>query len=440
MNNEDSLAALTLKVPLGQSFSSVLISFVTEGARSFGLGERETGPLALAVEGLFSYLCGEKTATGPLEVKCTSGRYYIAVRVSFASGEFNFRPVNITSTIGLDDDSRLDNLELFLTSHLVDSFRVSQKKDGHYEILLIKEKSYPPAPEGTAPPSSASGEFVIRPAGTEDLKLLSQLVRSHYNEVYLKQDFEYPGKIVDMVQGGDYRALIAIDHEGHLGGGLLWHAPSPRIAECIGPYIFNQNHGPRVAEALIEGCLGALARTLVLGIIVYHPSLDEAFAHFEHLAMIEMWDNDGTRRPMHVFFRQIGEDQGAVVFAHPAIEEFLNNEYERLVCPRKLRLLRDAGETKHKYSSLSCQMSRSEGWVFIAPQIYGSDAAENLDNHLKLFKKEKMKNIFFHMDLAHHWQVEFTPALLSRGFRPKYIIPHGGDLDMMIFQWEQGLQ
>jgi len=72
--------------------------------------------------------------------------------------------------------------------------------------------------------------------------------------------------------------------------------------------------------------------------------------------------------------------------------------------------------------------------VSLLPMRPGKDMEENLRNHLRLLWNEGWRNIFFEMDLAKSWQVEFTPALFKNNFHPCLLLPYAGEGDLVLFQ------
>jgi hypothetical protein len=66
--------------------------------------------------------------------------------------------------------------------------------------------------------------------------------------------------------------------------------------------------------------------------------------------------------------------------------------------------------------------------------VNGQDREENIGQHLRLFQREGIKNIFFELDLGQSGQVDFAVPLLNNGFSPRIIVPYGGMGDLLVFQ------
>jgi len=62
--------------------------------------------------------------------------------------------------------------------------------------------------------------------------------------------------------------------------------------------------------------------------------------------------------------------------------------------------------------------------------------SENVSRHVQLLLHEGLRNLFFMVDLSQAWQAAFIGALLPNGFRPCLILPHAGEGDLLLFQFE----
>ena len=120
---------------------------------------------------------------------------------------------------------------------------------------------------------------------------------------------------------------------------------------------------------------------------------------------------------------------------HPELEDFLRTFYKSLFFARKIRLTQHGGEQRPAYSVLAPQFDRVSGQVTLRAIWDGADIAENLARHVIVFKAENMRNIFFEVDLAQAWQVNLIPTLLANKFRPRLLLPYGGEADIVVFQY-----
>jgi len=429
-NNREVL----LSVAADSVFLPLVTSFVENGAIGLGLGRAEAMSLTLATEEIFSYLCQIASPDEMVEISCSGGGYYVRAVFHFSVEDFNMRAFNLTTSVSVDDEASLEEMGLLIASRTVERFQVLKERGKGVQLTLIKEKKYPSSDEDTVPTAMPLKEFSIQEPNPEEMKLLALLVSRHYQDLITPDFFEYPGKFVDMVEGGECRAAMALAPDGHLGGGIIWRWAGLKTVECFGPYLFNQDPDSSIPESLLENCLGHIAKTHAVGLINRYPTGDLPKEHFEPLGSLTIFQQDGPPTSLTAYFRQMQEDPGTSVWSHPELEGFLQGEFSRLVLPREIRLVKDLGETKTRFSVLSTEFDRSQNMVTLRPIGPGMDAGENLANHLKLLSRESLLSVFFEMDLAEPWHTEFTPALLKHGFTPRLVLPYAGKSDMVIFQ------
>ena len=433
MNSKNNREVL-LSVAADSVFLPLVTSFVENGAIGLGLGRAEAMSLTLAAEEIFSYLCQIASPDEMVEISCSGGGYYVRAVFHFSVEDFNMRAFNLTTSVSVDDEASLEEMGLLIASRTVERFQVLKERGKGVQLTLIKEKKYPSSDEDTVPAARPLKEFSIQDPNPEEMKLLALLVSRHYQDLVTPDFFEYPGKFVDMVESGECRAAMALAPDGHLGGGIVWRWMGLKTVECFGPYLFNQDSDSSIPEALLENCIGAIAKTHAVGLINRYPTDDLPEEHFEPLGSLAIFQQDGPPTSLTAYFRQMQEDPGTSVWSHPELEGFLQGEFSRLVLPREIRLVKDLGETKTRFSVLSTEFDRSQNMVTLRPIRPGMDAGENLANHLKLLSRESLLSVFFEMDLAEPWHTEFTPALLKHGFTPRLVLPYAGKSDVVIFQ------
>lgn len=425
---------VSLSVATDSVFLPLATSFVENASVGLGLGRSEALALTLSTEEIFSYLCQMATPDQMVEILCSGGGYYVRADFHFSVEDFNMRAFNLTSTVSVDDEASLEEMGLLIASRLVERFQVSKKRGGGVQLTLIKEKKYPASDEETVPAARQLTEFSVQEPNSEEVKLLALLVSRYYQDRIVPNFFQYPGKFVDMIESGECRAALAQSPDGHVGGGIAWHWMGLKTVECFGPYMFNQNPDSPIPEALLESCLGAIAKTNAVALINRYPTDDLPREHFEPLGSLTIFTQEDSPTSHTACFRQMQEDPGTSVWSHPDMEDFLRGEYSRLVLPREIRLVRDLGETKTRFSVLTAEFDRSQKMVTLRPIHQGMDAGENLAGHLKLLSRESLLNVFFEMDLAEPWHTEFTPALLKQGFTPRLVLPYAGKSDVVLFQ------
>ncbi len=434
---QDAHPGALLRVPAGESFLPLVTSFVEKIALILGLAKAEALSLTLATEEVFLHLCRVILPQGgDVEVDCLSGGYHVRVDFRFPARDFNLRAFNLTATVSVADEAALEEMGLVLASRSVDRFQLTRQEGQGLRLRLIKEKAYP-ADNAEGPLTSrALTKFSVRAPQPEEMKIFSPLAKKYYQGQIIPNFFHYPGKLVDMMRGGEYSAAVALGPAGEIGGGILWHGSGPRMVECFGPYLFNQDAGSSIAGALLEACIGAIAKTPAVGLINRFPTPEFPRQQFESLGSVLVHTADEPPRQQTAWFRQLHEDLGSITWAHPALEGFLKKEYQRLVLPRDIRLLRDAGEGRSQNSVLSAEFDRLNGQVTLHPVWPGADMETNVAQHLKLLKQEGLRNIFFLVDLGQAWQADFAPALLQNGFLARLVLPYAGEGDLVVFQFE----
>ena len=425
---------VSMTVPADVGFLTLTTSFVEQAGLGLGLGQGEALALTLATEELFSYLCGQASPDRQVNVHCRSGGYYVRAEFDFPVEDFNMKAFNLTARVSFEDEASLMEMGLLIAARSVDRFQVIEESGG-LKLILIKEKAYPEADGEPLPPAPQLETFSIRPPNPEELKVFVRQVACHYPAHLMPNAFRYPGKVVDMVDGGDYRSALAVGPGGEIGGGILWHWIGTKTVECFGPYLFEQPAESAMPESLLDACLGAIARTPVVGLISRLPTEHLPASYFEPLGTVIVPQQQGREAiDLEARFRQMQEDPGSTAWCHPDLEAFLRGEYQRLILPRDLRLVTDQGESKHPDSVLSADVNRSRGVVTLRAIRTGRDAEENLVNHLRLFQGETGLSLFFEMDVALPWQADFTPALLAHGFVPRMVLPYAGTGDLVLFQ------
>lgn len=424
---------VSLRAPADATFIPLANSFVKNASLAFGLDEPEALALTLATEEIFAYLCQYAAPNRSVDISCASGGYYVRADFAFSAHEFNLRAFNLTSTVSLDTESGLAEMGLVLASRSVDRFQVSHAAERGLRLTLIKEKSYPAVEAKTLPPPQLLRPHTTRAPNAEEIKLLVQFANQVYPTPLLPAFLHYPGKVVDMIGAGEYQAAIVVGAKGQIGGAILWYWAGQKTIECFGPYVFDTT--PEIANTLLEGCLGAIAKTRAVCLINRLPTPDLPQEHFEALGTLTIFNRDGSASERTTYLRHLQEDEGSMMWAHPDLEEFLRREYRRHILPRDIVAVKNEKEARVPFSVLSAEIDHSQDQVTLRPIWAGSDAEENLGNHVKLLQQEKLPNIFFEMDLGQSWQTDFTPALLECGFAPRLILPYAGKGDLVIFQW-----
>ena len=428
-------ARLSLQADL--AFLRLATSFAEQSAVAFGLAEPEALALTLATEEIFAYLCG-KAATGKeIHMRCRGCGYCAEQEFLFHAGDFDMRAFNLTASAAIEERAGMDETGLMIASRMVDRFQFFEDPRG-LRLILTKDKSYPSLPDLGIPEAKPLETFSVRPPCPEELKVFVRMVTEHYASHVVPRSFQYPGKVVDMVACGAYFAAIASDEAGHLGGGIGWRWNGTRLVEFFGPYLFGQPLHSDMAHALIDDCIGAIARTRAIGLINRFPTPELPAEYFESLGHLTLLRSSGPALKLGSYFRLLEEDRGLSVWSHASLEPFLTQEYRRLVFAREIRLVSDDGESSSRYSVLSAELDRARGRAVLHPIWWGNDGPEILSAHVEALLKEGLPNIFFEMDLGKPWHCRFTPALRQAGFEPRLVLPFAGTGDLVVFQHTAG--
>ncbi|MHB8069291.1 MAG: hypothetical protein ACYDIC_15475 [Desulfobaccales bacterium] len=433
----DAERSVMLQAYAGKAFAPVARAFVEKGAIALGLGKPEALDLALATKEVFSHLgrCVLKNRER-VEIRCSDGGHYVLVEFTFPAMDVDLHAFNLTAAMSAAAGAGSEEMGLVLASRSVDRFAIARMDGQGLKLRLFKEKAYPLLDDSSLSLPQPLEEFSIRRPNPEELKLFARLVKTCYRHQALPEFFNYPGKLVDMLAGGNYDAALALGPAGEIGGGIFWHREGTRVVECFGPYLFNQKPGSPISGALLESCIGAIARTEVVVLFNRFATPEFAREHFEFLASVQMRLNDRELLPREAWFRLLHEDLGSIAWVHPEVEGFLRQEYQRLVLPREIRHATHEGEQHPRYSVLSTQFDRSEARATLRPMWFGQDFDQNLAQHLQLLQQEGILNIFFYLDVGQSWQVAFTPALLQHGFQPFAIFPYFGEGDVVLFHFQ----
>lgn len=423
----------SLTVQVNPDFLPVVTAFIEKSSRAFGLGESEALSLTLAAEEVFSYLCSTGRLNEALSVTCTNGRYYVQEEFRFRAEHFNVRAFNLTASALPDEDADWLQTGLLIASRMVDRFQFFQE-DGTSRLLLRKEKHYPELENSPVISPQPLRNIVIRHPDPEELKVASHLIAGNYPLHWIPQRLRVPGKLVDMVQSGDFGAAVAADTSGHLGGLVVWHTHENKLIGLYGPYVCDRTKSSDISRGLIESFIGIVAKSGAIGILNRYPTPEIPTEYFEILGSFTIRAPSGDPVQSEAYYRHLEEDLGMAVWSHPLLEGFLREQYEKLFFARDIQLITSEGETSSPFSVLSAHVDRKVGRVTLRPVWWGKDAEENLADHVRVLKQENIPQIFFEMDLGRSWHSRFTPGLLNTGFEPRLVLPYAGAGDLVMFQ------
>lgn len=419
-----------LTVPLQIELLPVVTGCVERSAHAFGLQRGEALALALAAEEVFSYLAAKAAAGQSLRVTCRGGGYYAEVVCRFHGRALPVRALNITAAVA-DDEASLEEMGFLLAARTADRLAIATEGDS-MSISFIKEKTYPPAPEEALPPFAAKGAFREHGGEPELLKQFARRVSGKYGR-QAPPFFRFPGKVVDMVAGGEYGVVMLADENRNIGGGMLWRSDG-KMAEAYGPYVFSG--GAELARDIVDACLRRFARTGTLCLVIPAATPEAPRDYFEQLGQLPV--ADGSRRSEQALYRQLEEDNGSLTYVHPVLAAFVRAAYDRLCLPRQIEEVENLGEARSPHSAFAASMDRPAGKAVLSSLWVGEDAAESLAEHVQALRREGIANILFKLDAGVAEQALLGPALLAAGFLPRLIFPWEGRGDVILFSYQEG--
>jgi len=428
----------TLLLTVDEALLPVAVQFVEAVAVAFGQGATGRLKLGLATEEIFAHLCHVTSGVDTVEIVCADGAYCTRVVYRLRGLRLDLKGLNMTAVRTGHPDDRLDDLELAIAARSVDRFHIVAEQDASVSLVVEKDKEYPRSPRVAAVWPPPTGDVTIESPDAARLKELAVRTAQAHPEATTPAFFAFPGRVVDMVVGGEYRALAAIDAAGHVAGGALFHFPTDRIVRLVGPYMYGTGAEDDLAARVLDACLMQVARSRAIGLLSttgipapLQPQF-EVLGHLTHRRPEDENDDRELRTP--VLYRLLQEDPGCTVWAHPDITDYLEERYGTLILAREIRTDLDAGEARAAASVFSAEIERQRAEVTLRPLLPGDDAAANLEDHMALFRHEGLVNVFFELDLGVPWHATLVPALLSQGLRPCVLVPLGGRADLLLFQ------
>jgi hypothetical protein len=327
-----------------------------------------------------------------------------------------------------------------LASRFVDKFKILKNKDGSLSLLLIKEKNYPKFPPDSIADKKIVSEKISKVdiifPDTEQVKLFASKVATFYNDTLVPDFFSYPGKVADMVSSGFYKTLVAVSDNREIVGGIIWHNESPKLIEFFGPYNFAISNENEIKEKLIISMIESVGKSDAIGLYSRVTTEKLPDEYFETIGELPFINNKNKKISLPVYFRQLKEDPGLIVWCDKDIKGFLEDSYKKLFLPRKIELVHNLGEMTNDYSVLSVNFIKPQDTAILQAILYGKDIEENIKEHLTLIKNEGFKNIFFEIDLGLSSQAHVISPLINNNFVPELVVPCAGTGDILIFHLE----
>ncbi len=436
--DESEKGTLRLRLGARTPFLPVVTQFVETTASLFGLARPEALKLSLATEEIFLYLCNAVCPGKDLDITCLDGLYDTRIIFRFPARELNLKGLNVASALNLGegriaDPADLDQMGLMIASRSVDHLHLTVERGDWAKLVVSKEKAYPRIAGVFASPEAPQRVTVEAP-DPEKVKRFALLTGHLCTGRDLPPFFETPGKVADMVTGGEYQCLTAMDQDRDVVGGVLFSELSERIVQFFGPYCFHRGEKTATGEALLDALLSAIARKKALGLLSISGLPAFLEPRFERLGSLSQRrvDRQPIERPF--FFRCLHEDPGGEVWTPEGLKAWLTGEYDRLVLAREIRNVLDMGERRSGSSLFAAEISRQRAEATLRPLWPGADWAANVAGHVRYLREEGLINLLFEIDLGVPWHAELVPVLMDRGFKPALILPFAGRADIVVFQ------
>ncbi len=431
--DKDKMRTLTLGISARTTYMPVVTSFVESAAIVFGMKKDEYLRLGLATEEIFLYLSNFVCPGKDLEVQCFNGFYYTRVLFRFSAVELNLSGLNIASTIAPDREPDLDAMGLLIASRSVDHLNIVVEKNNRICLTITKEKAYPESSEKLPLPQSADNIFSEVP-DAERLKIFATFTAQTYTLFHRPSFFTYPGKLVDMVAGGEYSAIVALNQKKEIVGGIVFCYRTEKNVQCFGPYCFAQEQEKMICETLLSACLSNIARSRALGLLSLSGLPVSVQNNFEKLGSLRYYEEGKIPVEEYSFYRLLHEDPGFEVWSAGALTDYLQREYSRLALAREIRTVQNMGETRSGASLFTAEVHRDRQAVTLRPLWPGDDFSANIERHIHFLRNDGFLNLYFELDLGVPWHAELIPLLMAQQFKPGIILPFAGKSDIVIFE------
>ncbi len=433
MPNKDRIEVL-LKVMAEISFLPLAVSFAKSAGSAYGFSDDELRKLQLGAEEVFSWLCRLLGPGETVEICASNGMYRLTLRFLFKPSQLNLRVLNLTARTPVGPGEDMESLGLFLVARTVDEMALTSDEHGRTCLALQVNRHYAEKTVASPGQLTLAASWRIQQADRELLQFFAARVKAHYAPAEYPAFLNFPGQAADMMLAGDLNGAWAVTDTGALCGGILWRWVSDSIIEMLGPFSFPPTQPPAMAQALMEHLVEWAAKSPALGILCRRGPGQPMPAGFELLGRIHSEAVGQSPRDESSGFRHLREDEGTAVCCHPLLEAFLRNEYDRLALPRELQTIPFQGTGRLEPTVLTSKVDQARGEVLLRGLCFGTDAPEQLREHLRLFAQQNLPTILFELDLGLSWQSAFVPALLETGFVPRMILPCAGQADTVLFQ------
>jgi hypothetical protein len=428
--------AAVLEIPAQTAFAPLVQAAVETACAAFGLTGAGAMRLTLAVDEVFGYLCAN-IRRGTAQLRLSPGGWFVRAAFACDACDIDLAALNITAkhcVSAESDPGDLDCLGLLLASRSADRLEV-RREGGRLALVLDKEKDYPDPAQDAAAAFAAEPPFSIRddPAGPALMEACAKAMAA-YPAQLVHKDMRKPGKFAAMVAAGDMNALVAVDGRGRVCGMLCFDGDRPGSRAFYGAYVFCENMREDVGALLAEDFLARMAKSEAGAVIGRLVTPETPAALFEPLGEIPFVHPDGQAARLTILYRQLCEEKGCVIYAHPRLVPFLQENYERLDLLREIHPVEGAGALAAGRSVFATAVDRVLGEAVIETMLDGEDRADNLRAHAEALAASGVRNIFFRLDLAEGVLAQTAADLMDAGFTPVLVLPGESASDVVLFR------
>ena len=428
---------LTLNFAVEIAWLPMAQSLVETATPVMGLSRSKALKLSQACEEILAHLF--QTMPGkPITLTLTRKGAGVLAELSLTDLQhLDLWAMNLTARdrISLENDPDTEQLGLLLASRLTDRFLIDTRM-GQVKISLFQDLAYPELQAGSMLP------LILKPPVTtgicHDPDRLGQActrVMAFYAPELFPGVLTTPGRLADLVADGEWTVALAQDHTHAPAGMICWESRDNLCPAFYGPYLFTEASEP-VARLLVEEMIRNLARTPAMALFSTLATPALPGGDFEILARTRYRLSNGRTQERPVWFRHLREDTGCRVWSHEQTRQFLEKSYTDLFLARTIDTTMPSGSTRPEHSMFSTRLDTGKGQAIILPMLDGRDTGENIRQHTTYLLKEGFLNLFFHLDLSHGWQAALAPDLAKNGFSPAYVLPFGGESDLLVFCYD----
>ena len=422
--------AITLHLHADAAWIPLVQAMARHSGPVFGLDHDTTQRLTMAAEEILAYLSGPHPGT-PLTLSLTPGADHVNVLFSFAAADVELWAMNITARDAVRNEDELQSLGLLLAARMSDGMEI-RREGGNLTLRLRLDRVYPQVAAAWRHPFDPRGPVRCEPLGDPArIKEACLQAAALYPAAVVPQAFATPGRVVDRTGAGELSGVMALDQSDTVCGFMTWEPLSPTSVAFNGPYVFTRDT-TSPARLLTDAMISSVARTSVSAVLSTLPTADLPLEVFESLGTLPLVNADGNPRPLPVWYRGMGEDNGLAVWSHPELDGFLRREYQRLFLMRDIHHAVRQGEKVAGRSVFATSLCPAASQALLTPMLDGADAEQIIGAHVRMLNAEGYRNILFHLDLSQSWQAALAPALLGNNFQPRIILPHAGRADLLV--------